>query len=179
MYRTVFEREGFAVMEAVDGESGWQQTQEGTPDLILLDLHLPRTHGFDVLQQIRADDRTRAIPVLILSVLDDERTVRKALDMGANDYAAKGLAKPREIVGKIRALLAKHDVMRRIPTYHVFVADQRGDAGRLQSDVGLTEGFTCPGCRTRAMSLELLPDFTRAGRWFVGRFVCQSCGRTV
>ena len=177
MYRTLFERDGFEVLEAADGETGWQRARDDHPDLILLDLHLPRTHGFDVLQKIRGDSATRAIPILILSVLDDDKVVRKALEMGANDYAAKGLATPREIVGKLHALLAKQDIKRHLPTYHVLLADQRGDAGRLQHDIGLTDGFTCPSCHAQALSLELVPDFTRPGRWFVGRFVCQGCGR--
>lgn len=178
MYRSLFEREGFEVFEAVDGESGLEQARVEKPGLILLDLHLPGPHGFEVLQKIRHDSSTRAIPILILSVSDDAKVVQKALELGADDYAAKGLSKPREIVSKIHTLLAKHDVMQRGPAYHLFIAEQRGDAGKLQHDIGLPDGFICPGCRAGAMSLEVVPDSSRPGHWFVGRFFCQGCGRS-
>src|SRR4051812_9793143 len=78
--------EGFAVKEAVDGEDGLKLAQEDPPDLILLDLILPRMDGFGVLAQIKSDPKLKALPVLILSNLGQKEDVTRAISLGAQDF---------------------------------------------------------------------------------------------
>jgi two-component system, OmpR family, alkaline phosphatase synthesis response regulator PhoP len=81
------EREGYAVTRAVDGEEALRKVRNERPDLVLLDLRLPRLSGFDVLQRLRADHPR--VPVVMLTGLDDEALARSTLQMGAVDYIRK------------------------------------------------------------------------------------------
>jgi DNA-binding response OmpR family regulator len=178
IYQDVLEGDGYKVLLAEDGENGWQLAKSEKPELILLDLVLPKLHGLEVLKNIRADAETKDIPVIILSVLGEKKDIQKGLESGANDYAVKGYASPREITSKIRALLAKTDIKRSINSYKLLVKEVRADAAKLQQDIGLTKSFDCPHCG-KEIYLEITPDYTRTdGHWFVAHFVCPECQRS-
>ena len=177
IYGDVVKRDGYEILEAEDGEIGWKLAKDKKPDLVLLDLVLPKLHGLEVLKRIRSDETTKDIPVLILSVLGDQKDIKKGLEFGANDYTVKGFYSPREILSKIRSLLTKTDIKRNIQSYKVEIKEGRGDSAKLQQDIGLTKLFNCPHCDT-AMMLELTPDYTRAnGHWFSAHFICSKCER--
>lgn len=178
IYKRVLESDGFKVLEAEDGETGWDLVQKEQPDLVLLDLVLPNISGFEVLKKIRADKLTREIPVLILSVLGEQKYIKEGLELGANDYTVKGFYSPKEILSKIHALLTKADIKKKINSYKLKVKEGRVDAAKLQQDIGLTKLFNCPHCKAE-MALELLPDYTRTdGHWFSAHFICTECGRS-
>jgi len=177
MYLGVLQASGFTVLEADDGEKAWAMVQSQKPALVLLDLLLPKMNGLEVLQKIRATEATRAIPVVIFSLLGEKVDIQKGLDLGANDYTVKGFYSPREVVRKIEAVLANTQRAASVSTYALFLAEGREDAVKLQHDVGLTHGFDCPACRT-AMTLNLIPDYTRTdGHWFAAHLVCPGCRR--
>jgi len=94
--------EGFTVEEAVDGEEGIRKTNEGKPDLILLDLILPSIDGFEVLTKVKQDAETKSIPVIILSNLGQKEDIEKGLKLGAFDYLVKAHFTPGEIIEKVR-----------------------------------------------------------------------------
>lgn len=100
------ERDGYQVYSAEDGEEGLQSVREIVPDLVLLDLMLPGMDGLEVCRQIRADERTQQIPVIMVTAKGDERDVVAGLDLGADDYVAKPFG-PRELVARVRALLRR------------------------------------------------------------------------
>lgn len=178
IYKRVLEGDGFKILEAEDGETGWDLVQKEQPDLVLLDLVLPNISGFEVLKKIRADKLTREIPVLILSVLGEQKYIKEGLELGANDYTVKGFYSPKEILSKIHALLTKVDIKKKINSYKLKVKEGRVDAVKLQQDIGLTKLFNCPHCKVE-MVLELLPDYTRTdGHWFSAHFICTECGRS-
>ena len=83
------EAAGFEVSEAADGEQGLQMACDTLPDLIVLDLMLPRMDGFKVCRALKFDDRYRQIPVFILSARTGETDRRLALDLGADAYVTK------------------------------------------------------------------------------------------
>jgi len=97
--------ENFEVVEAVDGEEGIRKAKEEGPDLILLDLILPGTDGFEVLATIKNNSSLSAIPVIILSNLGQKEDIEKGLKMGASDYLIKAHFTPREIIDKIKLIL--------------------------------------------------------------------------
>jgi DNA-binding response OmpR family regulator len=105
VYGDLLESQGYEVLLAEDGEEGWRISLESRPALILLDLGLPKLDGFGVLQRLREEATTREIPVIIFSVMGDDKDILRAKAMGANDYAVKGLSGSKEILAKIRALL--------------------------------------------------------------------------
>jgi len=92
---------GFGVLEAVDGDKGIKKTKEENLDLILLDLILPTTDGFDVLEKIKKDPATSSIPVIVLSNLGQKEDIDRCLSLGATDYMIKAQSTPDDIAAKI------------------------------------------------------------------------------
>ncbi len=82
-------RHGYAVLTAADGEEALRAAQSALPDLILLDLIMPKLNGFDVLQALKKEPPTAHIPVIILSSLGQDRDVQQAMDAGATAYFIK------------------------------------------------------------------------------------------
>lgn len=107
IYRGVFEHEGYEVFEAVEGESGWRMVLEKKPDLVLLDLILPKLSGYEVLQRIRKDKTIHKTAVVIFSIMGAEKDIQKALDLGADYYKVKGSNSPRDILLEINAIFDK------------------------------------------------------------------------
>ena len=97
--------EGFTVFSAIDGPDGIEKAKTLLPDLILLDLLLPTIDGFEVLEKIKADKITTAIPVVILSNLGQQEEISKGLKLGAIDFLVKAQLTPEEIVEKVKTLL--------------------------------------------------------------------------
>ena len=96
-------RSGFRVATADDGESALAAYEAQTPDLVLLDLMLPRVDGFGVFESIRRTDST---PVVMLTAKGGEADRIAGLDIGADDYVAKPFS-PREVVARVRAVLRR------------------------------------------------------------------------
>ena len=98
---------GFDFFSATDGERGIELMKKEKPDLILLDLILPKKSGFDVLKEIKEDEKSANIPVVILTNLEDSKDTEKALSLGADTYLVKAGYSPQEIVKKIKEILEK------------------------------------------------------------------------
>ncbi len=177
-YQDVIANNGYKVLLAEDGESGWRLVKSEKPSLTLLDLNLPRLHGLEVLRHIRADGTTKDIPVIVLTVFGEQEDIRLGLDLGADDYLVKGFYSPREILNKIETLIAVADIKKSTSSYKLIVNEGKADAAKLQQDIGLTRLFHCPHCK-QELSLELIPDNTRTdGHWFFSHFVCLNCRRS-
>ncbi|MBR2254006.1 MAG: response regulator [Prevotella sp.] len=86
---------GFDTSEAEDGVVAMEKIEADKPDLILLDLMMPRMDGFEVLRRLRASDDTKSIPVIILSALNSNDDVAKGISMGAEDYITKPIIMDR------------------------------------------------------------------------------------
>jgi len=97
--------EGFDVACASDGEEGAQKAISEKPDLILLDIILPKKDGYEVLQEVRATPETGHIPVILLTNLDGIADVEKALELGATTYLVKADYKLEEITKKVKEIL--------------------------------------------------------------------------
>ncbi len=104
---TKFVKEGFNVRAASDGEAALQKLGEDKPDLMLLDLILPKMTGFDVLTEIRMNPRTKDTPVIILSNLGQEEDIRRAKELGALDFLVKADTSVNDVVRKVKELYAK------------------------------------------------------------------------
>lgn len=109
MYSTKFELENFNVVIAEDGEKGWKLAQKEDPDVILLDIKLPKMDGFEVLKKIKGNKDTSNIPVILLTNLSQKEDRDKGLEMGADDYLVKAHFMPSEVVAKIKKLLQGED----------------------------------------------------------------------
>lgn len=100
-----FSKEGYEIIEAIDGEIGLNIAKEEKVDLILLDLVLPELDGFEVLDKLKSDPKSSRIPVIILSNLGDKDDVKKGLEKGAVDYLIKSNFDPSEIFKRVEAIL--------------------------------------------------------------------------
>lgn len=105
MYTTKFEIEGFKVVTADDGIKGIDLIKKEIPDLILLDILMPKKNGFDVLEAIKADETTKDIPVILLTNLNQVDEVERGRELGAVDYLIKAHFMPSEVVDKIKNIL--------------------------------------------------------------------------
>ncbi len=178
IYHDVLVNDGYDIIEAQDGEEGWNMVKSHKPHLVLLDLGLPKIDGFEVLKRIRADAETKNIPVIIFSVLGEQKDVKKGLELGANDYTVKGFYTPRQILSKIKGLMSQVDVKKSVHSYNLKIDGAKEDAPTLQSEIGLSQGYHCPHCGSE-MVLELFPDYVRnEGHWFTAHFVCHKCGKS-
>lgn len=105
LYATKLKLEGYEISLAGDGEKGLKMIKEKKPDLILLDIILPRKDGFEILKIMKADRELKNIPVILLTNLSQKDEVKKGLDLGANDYLIKAHFMPSEVVKKIKQQL--------------------------------------------------------------------------
>lgn len=106
MYKKKFENEGYEVHTARDGEEGLQSVRSSVPDLMLLDVMMPRANGIEVLKKIKEDPHTRNIPVLILTNMgNSDAEVEKIIGLGASAYIVKANKKPSEIVSQVKEIL--------------------------------------------------------------------------
>lgn len=97
-------REGFEVAVAGDGEAALQAVEAQPPDLVILDVMMPRLNGFDVCQRLRADPRWRGVRVLMLTARGREAEVARGLSLGADAYVTKPFS-TKELVAEVRRLL--------------------------------------------------------------------------
>ena len=98
------QRAGYQTLEAYDGEDGLAQAVSANPDLILLDVMLPKKNGFDVCRALR--DQGSSVPVIILTAREEEADKVLGLEIGADDYIPKPF-NPRELLARIRAVLRR------------------------------------------------------------------------
>jgi len=101
----ILKQEGYEMISALDGEIGPRLAKSKKPDLILLDLILPKVHGFEVLKQLKQDEETKSIPVIVLTNLEGIKDVDMALEIGATTYLVKTQYSLEEIVEKIKKAL--------------------------------------------------------------------------
>lgn len=102
-------REGYTVYEAIDGEQALENIKKIKPDIILLDIILPAIDGFQILNAVRTSSKKEIAktPVIMLSNLGQEDDIKKAKELGANDYMVKAHFTVEEIVKKIKSVLGK------------------------------------------------------------------------
>jgi DNA-binding response OmpR family regulator len=97
---------GYEVVQAADGEEALRLAQELKPDLAVLDVTMPKLTGYDVTRQLREDDATRDIPVILLTARVQEADVEQGLEAGADDYLTKPFS-PQELRERVEAILAR------------------------------------------------------------------------
>jgi two-component system phosphate regulon response regulator PhoB len=106
LVRYNLEREGFQVAAANDGATGLVQVRKSPPDMLLLDLMLPKLSGLEICRDIRRDQALNRLPILMLTARGEEADRVVGLEMGADDYVTKPFS-PRELVARVKALLRR------------------------------------------------------------------------
>lgn len=107
MYKMKFESAGYEVIVARDGESGLALAMNEQPDLILLDIVIPKKDGYEVLEELRRDDKIKGLKVYILSNLGQKAEIKKGLDDGADGYFVKATLTPQQLVENVGEIFMK------------------------------------------------------------------------
>lgn len=105
MYKSKLEQAGFEVILAPDAEEGFNIAKKEKPDLVILDILLPKGDGISFLEKLRDDLETTPIPVVAFSNYDGVETKKKAFDLGVLDYLIKTNYTPKELVERIKTFL--------------------------------------------------------------------------
>lgn len=106
LYAAYLEIAGFDVEKAIDGRDALDRVAVRAPDLVVMDLAMPRLDGWDATRLLKADPQTRDIPVLVLTAYVSEEDLQRARAAGADDVATKPML-PRELLGRVRTLLGE------------------------------------------------------------------------
>ena len=122
--------EGFQVSLAYDGQSALQKWRDDQPDLIVLDLNLPKVDGFTVCRRIRAEADT---PIIMLTVRGEEDDIVRGLELGADDYIPKPFS-PRQLVARVKAVLRRSGKTY-LPAFHQ-AGELTIDANRRELRIG-------------------------------------------
>lgn len=102
---TALGRESYEVFSAVDGETGLRTIEEKKPDLVILDIVLPRKSGFEVMEEISSRDDLKNIPVMVLTNLESSEDVNRMLELGVKSFLVKTNYSLEEVVAKIKEIL--------------------------------------------------------------------------
>ncbi len=150
LLRLYLGREGYVVVAAADGEAALELQRRHDPDLVILDLMLPRIDGFEVCRQIR---RTSDTPILMLTARSDDVDAIVGLELGADDYVTKPF-NPRALVARVKAILRRTEATTR-GARPIEVGALRIDPRRREAAVGER------GLELRAREFDLLAALAR------------------
>jgi len=102
MYEERLKVEGFKIIQATNGEEALAKAHEDKPNIILLDIMMPKVNGFDVLKQLKANPELKEIPVIVLTALIQDVDRVQGKKLGAADYIVKSETMPGEVIAKIK-----------------------------------------------------------------------------
>jgi len=102
IYRHEFLNSGYTVVVAADGEEGLLKAGEETPDIVLLDIMLPKMSGIEVLRALKENELTKKIPVLLLTNLGEETIIKEGFELGADGYLLKVSYTPSQVVDEVK-----------------------------------------------------------------------------
>ena len=109
MYRIRLEVDGYDVAVAHDGESGLREALAAPPDLMYLDIRLPRIDGLEVLRRLRRDARGATVPVILISNYSEPELIATGLKLGALDYLVKAETSPGQLSRKVKEWMATEE----------------------------------------------------------------------
>ena len=133
-------KEGFDVLTAEDGMEGIEMTLKHNPNLVLLDIMMPKMDGLEVVERMREDEKLRRIPIIFLTARGDEKTEVEGLDKGGDDYITKPISTTK-LISRIKAVLRRFEETNEMPdqiAVHDIVIDKdryivkRGDDEEFQ-----------------------------------------------
>ena len=108
-YTILFKEEKYTIHLAVDGVEGVAKAKEITPDIILMDIMMPKKNGIDALKDIKADPKLAHIPVVMLTNFGEQEFVKQSTEAGANAFIIKADVSPRQLITEVRKYVGAPD----------------------------------------------------------------------
>lgn len=170
--------EGFNIDTATDGEEALLKIKSFAPNLILLDILMPKLNGIQVLEQINTDPSLKSIPVIVLSNVASDDNIKKALELGAKDYLLKTNFSPNEIISKITSLMTAQTSTPGEITYKIMPRDSMGDVIKLSQDFPFLNYYKCPNCGGNVV-FSFKSGANPDAHDFVARAVCETCKKVL
>lgn len=106
IYTTRLKADGYTIVSADNGEDGITKAEQEIPDLILLDVMMPKVDGFTVLQTLRQREEFKSTPIIMYSNLGQEVEAKRAMELGATEFITKANISPTELVNKIKSYIS-------------------------------------------------------------------------
>ncbi len=163
--------EGFQVDTAADGQEAIDKIPTSQPNLILLDILMPKVSGLQVLQFLNSRADLKSIPVIVLSNVANDENIKTALSLGAKDYLLKTNFSPNEIISKIKDLMGSGPKK----AYRISLRDGYGDVIKLSQEHPFLNFYKCPKCGGNVI-FELKPNANPDVHEFSATAVCDACG---
>lgn len=106
MYQKIFTFEGYEVELAVNGEEGLEKVKKDKPNLVLLDIMMPKMNGLQLLEKVKLDPETKSIPIVMLTNLAGQQDAETAMSKGAVKYIIKSEYEPKQVANMVKEILA-------------------------------------------------------------------------
>lgn len=166
-YSDVFKNNGFAILEAEDGEAGFNVAAEKKPDMVFTGIIMPKMNGFDLVERLRKNPETASIPVMICSHLGRREDKLKAQEMGIKDFIAMDFVPPIEVVRRARLLIEGEGTKE----YFLDINETAMDAAKLTRDFNLPPYFQCEKHTGEKLRLVLSAE-PENPKEFKAKFIC-------
>ena len=165
LFESQLKKEGYTIMTAASGKEALQFIERQLPDLILLDVMMPGISGFDVAEKLKSDERTRAIPIIMVTALDDREARMTALSKGAEEFLSKPVDRT-ELIVRVRnllklkkfqdALIASSGVLReQVAERSIQLAQANSDLGEAQAKLLQSEKLAAIGQLAAGVAHEI------------------------
>jgi len=103
LLKSILGKAGYKVVVAKDGQEGLEKARAETPDMMLVDIKMPRLNGYELVQAVRGEPALARVPIIMVSTLSESGQIAKGLTLGADDYLTKPFI-PKEVLARVRAL---------------------------------------------------------------------------
>lgn len=165
IYCDFFNEEGFSVFELLNGEKeAMRIVEEESPDIILIDIFIAEKNNFDFLQKIKENEKTKKIPILMFSAIEEDKYRKKAIEFEVKDFIVGSYSSPFNILAKVKIHLGFEK------SYEIKVDIENEKIKELAADLGYNS-LLCSKCGN-PMKLFLIRDLSKGRRYFQVSFTC-------
>lgn len=164
LYAELFRNDGFRVREAKDGLEGLDMINQEIPDIVFTGIIMPRMDGFTLVETLKKNVATSAIPVVFLSHLGREEDEKHAKELGVKKFIVQGMTPVHDVVNAVKAVLATSE-------YFISVDPRSLDAQQLAQDFNFNLDFLCNENGGQRLALKLTLKSARS-KIFEAEFVC-------
>ncbi len=169
-YHELFIKAGFQVFITSSGREVISLAKEEKPDIIVTSVALTDLSGLDVLEELKKDDLTKRIPVIIRTLFERQEEKERAIKWEARDYIASNAVTPVELVLRIKSILGEER------SYRMPLSEGIEDIERLVKDISGKEGVQCEECGEN-LFLYLIRDFSKGKNYFKLSLICKNCNK--